>query len=57
MRVVVTFEECFIRAPNGTIYTRGVVDYNFITRYLEVFDDVRTMIAWKDCPCETYKFP
>lgn len=40
MRVMVTFEHRFIRTPDGHIYTRGTVDYGFLTRYLAVFDEV-----------------
>jgi len=36
---MVTFEHRFIRTPGGDIYTRGTVDYNFLSRYLTVFDE------------------
>jgi len=40
MRVMVTFEHRFISTPDGHIYTRGTVDYSFLSRYLAVFDEV-----------------
>lgn len=40
MRAMVTFEHRFIRTPNGDVYTRGTVDYSFLSRYLAVFDEV-----------------
>jgi glycosyltransferase involved in cell wall biosynthesis len=37
---MVTFEHRFISTPEGHIYTRGTVDYSFLSRYLTVFDEV-----------------
>ena len=37
---MVTFEHRFISTPEGHIYTRGTVEYSFISRYLAVFDEV-----------------
>jgi glycosyltransferase involved in cell wall biosynthesis len=40
MRVAVTIEHRFDRAPDGAIYTSSMFAYPFWTRYLEVFDHV-----------------
>lgn len=48
MRVMVTFEARFIRAPTGDVYTRGTVDYNFLSRYLAVFDEVIVLARMED---------
>jgi glycosyltransferase involved in cell wall biosynthesis len=40
MRVMVTFEHRFISTPDGHVYSRGTVDYGFLSRYLAVFDEV-----------------
>ena len=48
MRVMVTFGHRFIRAPTGEVYTRGTVDYNFLSRYLAVFDEVIVLARTED---------
>lgn len=48
MRVMVTFEHRFIRTSNGRIYTRGTVDYSFLSRYLAVFDEVVVLARVED---------
>lgn len=40
MRVMVTFEHRFISTPDGNVYSRGTVDYGFLSRYLAIFDEV-----------------
>ncbi len=48
MRVMVTFGHRFFRTPNGHIYTRGTVDYSFLSRYLAVFDEVVVLSRVED---------
>jgi glycosyltransferase involved in cell wall biosynthesis len=48
---MVTFEHHFISAPEGRIYTRGTVDYSFLSRYLGVFDEVIVLGRVEDA-CE-----
>ena len=48
MRVMVTFEHRFIRTTDGHIYTRGTVDYSFLSRYLSVFDVVVVLARMED---------
>jgi hypothetical protein len=48
MRVMVAFGHRFMRPPNGHIYTRGTVDYNFLSRYLAVFDKVIVLSRVED---------
>jgi glycosyltransferase involved in cell wall biosynthesis len=45
---MVTFAHRFIRTPNGHIYTRGTVDYSFLSRYLVVFDEVVVLSRVED---------
>lgn len=40
MRVVVSVEERFDRAPDGAVWTLGPFSYDFWTRYLQTFDQV-----------------
>jgi glycosyltransferase involved in cell wall biosynthesis len=37
-----------MRPPNGHIYTRGTVDYNFLSRYLAVFSEVIVLSRVED---------
>ena len=48
MRVMVTFGHRFLRTSNGHIYTRGTVDYSFLSRYLAVFDEVVVLSRVED---------
>lgn len=48
MRVMVTFEHRFISTPEGHVYTRGTVDYSFLSRYLAVFDEVVVLARMED---------
>jgi glycosyltransferase involved in cell wall biosynthesis len=45
---MVAFEARFTRASDGNIYTRGAVDYNFMNRYLKVFDKVFVLARVRD---------
>lgn len=40
MRVMVALENRFLKSQNGNIYSTTVCDYNFFSRYLQVFDSV-----------------
>jgi len=48
MRLMVTFEHRFMRAPNRKIYTRGTFTYSFLSRYLNVFDEVLVLSRVED---------
>jgi len=48
MRIVVTFEERFIRSSDGNVFTSGMADYQFLCRYLTVFDQVVVLARVKD---------
>lgn len=48
MRVMVTFEARFVRTPDGKIYARGPVVYDFLSRYLKVFDEVVVLARIED---------
>ena len=48
MRVMVTAEARLIRAPNGNIYARGPLNYNFLRRYLKVFSEVVLLARVKE---------
>ena len=48
MRIVVTFEERFIRSSDGNVCTSGMADYQFLCRYLTVFDQVVVLASVKD---------
>jgi len=39
MRVIVSLEAHFGQIPDGSIYVNCVYDYNFLRRYLDVFDE------------------
>lgn len=43
MKVVVTVESRLVRTPEGAVWTRSGPSYQFWTRYLAAFDDVRVM--------------
>lgn len=40
MRVMVALEDRFFKTQNGNIYSNTTCDYNFWSRYLQVFDEV-----------------
>ena len=40
MKILVVLENHFIKDKNNTIWCDRVVDYNFLQRYLNVFDEV-----------------
>lgn len=47
VRVMVTFESRLIRTPDGNIYSR-IANYNFLSRYLKVFDEVIVLARLRD---------
>lgn len=40
MRLLLILEHRFFRCENGVVYCERVVDYNYLKRYLDVFDEV-----------------
>ena len=48
MRVMVTVEARLIKAPDGNIYGKGPINYYFLRRYLEVFDEVVVLARVKE---------
>lgn len=48
MRVAVSLESRFLRAPDGGVWSRTTFPYAFWTRYLEVFDAVRIVARVRD---------
>lgn len=40
MKLMVVLEHRFYEYPNGEIYSERVIDYDFLKRYLNVFEEV-----------------
>ena len=48
MNVAVTTEHRFFRTPDGSVWTDGVNSYEFWTRYLKSFDEVKVIARVRD---------
>jgi len=48
MKVMVAFEHRFLRTREGTIHTRSTFDHGFLSRYLQVFDEVVVLARVED---------
>ena len=46
MRVMVTVEARLIKTPDGNIYGKGPICYDFLRRYLKVFDKVIKLVLF-----------
>jgi len=52
MKVMVALEARLVRAADGNIYGQGPINYNFLRRYLSVFDEVVVLARVKQTELE-----